>query len=226
MLQGKQVFLSAEWRDLVMLNYEVDGRLLHDYVPRGTVLDSFAEKTYVSLVGFQFRRTRLFGSLPIPFHTDFEEVNLRFYVRRKDGKDERRGVVFIAEIVPKRVVAQVARLAYRENYICLPMKHRIDINGGSQTAEYHWRRKGVWSKLYAQATGAPAPAEEGSSNSSSPSTIGAIPPSEMAGCSNTRFRTRLGIFGRAASPGWKEIRAVSTAASWERYFDVALILPS
>jgi len=162
MLQGKQVFLSAEWRDLVMLNYEVDGRLLHAYVPAGTLLDSFGGKTYLSLVGFQFRRTRLFGSLPIPFHTDFEEVNLRFYVRRKEGKDERRGVVFIAEIVPKRAVAQVARLAYRENYICLPMKHRIDINGGGKTAEYQWRLKGVWSKLYAQATGAPAPAEEGS----------------------------------------------------------------
>jgi uncharacterized protein len=162
MLQGKQVFLSAEWRDFVMLNYEVEGRLLHEYVPRGTLLDSFGGKTYVSLVGFRFRRTRLFGALPIPFHTEFEEVNLRFYVRRKDGKDERRGVVFIAEIVPKRAVAQVARLAYGEKYICLPMKHRIDINGGGQTAEYHWRRKGVWSKLYAQATGAPLPAQEGS----------------------------------------------------------------
>jgi len=162
MLQGKQVFLLAEWRDLVMLNYEVDPRLLNDYVPAGTVLDSFGGKTYVSLVGFQFRRTRLFGSLPIPFHTDFEEVNLRFYVRRKDGKDERRGVVFVAEIVPKRAVAQIARLAYRENYICLPMKHRIDIKGGGQTAEYQWRWRGVWSKLYAQATGTPVPAEEDS----------------------------------------------------------------
>jgi uncharacterized protein len=162
MLQGKQVFLSAEWRDLVMLNYEVGGGLLNDYVPAGTVLDSFGGKTYVSLVRFQFRRTRLFGSLPIPFHRDFEEVNLRFYVRRKDGKEERRGVVFIAEIVPKRAVAQVARLAYRENYICLPMKHRIHMRGGTKTAEYEWRLKGAWSKLFAQSAAGPGPAKEGS----------------------------------------------------------------
>jgi uncharacterized protein YqjF (DUF2071 family) len=162
MLHRKQVFLSAEWRDLVMLNYEVDGRLLNDYVPAGTVLDSFDGKTYVSLVGFQFRRTRLFGSVPVPFHADFDEVNLRFYVRRRDGKDERRGVVFIAEIVPRRAVAKVARLAYGENYICLPMKHRIHMGGGTKTVEYEWRLKGAWSKLYAHSAAAPGPAEEGS----------------------------------------------------------------
>jgi len=162
MLQGKQVLLSAEWRDLVVLNYEVDGRLLNDYVPEGTTLDSFGGKTYVSLVAFRFRRTRLFGCLPVPFHADFEEVNLRFYVRRNDGKEERRGVVFIAEIVPKRAVARVARLAYGENYHCLPMKHRIHMNGTSRTAEYEWRLKGAWCKLYAQASASAHPAEEGS----------------------------------------------------------------
>jgi uncharacterized protein len=85
MSKKKQVFLSAEWRDLVILNYEVDSKLLNDYIPPGTVLDSFDGRTYVSLVGFQFRHTKLFGSLRIPFHADFDEVNLRFYVRRKGG---------------------------------------------------------------------------------------------------------------------------------------------
>src|SRR5580700_8862590 len=115
------MFLSAEWRDLVMLNYEVDGTLLTGFIPPGTVLDSFHGRTYVSLVGFQFLRTKLFGLLPVPFHTDFDEVNLRFYVRRKEGQEERRGVVFIAEIVPKRAIAQLARFAYGENYVSLPM---------------------------------------------------------------------------------------------------------
>jgi hypothetical protein len=162
MPQEKQVFLSAEWRDLVMLNYEVDSRLLNRYVPVGTVLDSFDGKTYVSLVGFQFRNTRLFGSLPIPFHADFDEVNLRFYVRRNDGNDERRGVVFIVEIVPKQAVAQVARLAYGENYVCLPMNHRVNTNGATKTVEYAWQLNGAWCKIYAHATVAPAPAQEGS----------------------------------------------------------------
>lgn len=162
MARKKPIFLSAEWRDLVMLNYEVDHKLLSGYIPPGTVLDSFDGRTYISLVGFRFRHTKLFGFLPIPFHTDFDEVNLRFYVRRKEGNEERRGVVFIAEIVPKRVVAQIARLAYGENYICLPMEHSISTNGATTAAEYRWLFNGAWCKLYAQSSSAPAPAKEGS----------------------------------------------------------------
>ena len=157
-----RVFLSAEWRDLVMVNYEVDAKLLHDYVPPGTVLDSFDGKTYVSLVGFQFRRTRLFGALPVPFHRDFDEVNLRFYVRHKEGNEDRRGVVFIAEIVPKWAIAKVARIVYGENYIRLPMKHRVDTTGATVTAEYEWKRSGAWSKIYVHASGPSAPAADGS----------------------------------------------------------------
>lgn len=162
MPQENRVFLSAEWQDLVMLNYEVDPSLLVDYVPPGTVLDSFGGRTYVSLVAFQFRRTKLFGALAIPFHANFDEVNLRFYVRRQSGNENRRGVVFIAEIVPKWAVAKVARLAYGEKYICLPMKHCISMNGATKRAEYEWQLNGSWCKIYAQATGAPARADEGS----------------------------------------------------------------
>jgi uncharacterized protein YqjF (DUF2071 family) len=162
MAQGKRVFLSAEWLDLVMLNYAVDAKLLAAHVPAGTVLDAFDGRTYVSLVGFRFCRTKLFGYVPVPFHTDFDEVNLRFYVRRKEHDEDRRGVVFIAEIVPKRAVARIARFAYGENYVCVPMKHRIDMNDAAKTAEYEWQQSGSWSRLYAHASGAPAPAEEGS----------------------------------------------------------------
>jgi uncharacterized protein len=162
MPQQARVFLSAEWRDLVMLNYEVDRTLLEGYLPPGTALDSFAGRTYVSLVGFRFLHTKLLGSLAIPFHADFDEVNLRFYVRHKSGGENRRGVVFIAEIVPKWAVAKLARLAYGENYVCLPMKHRIDMHWTNKTAEYGWQLNGAWCRLYAQTSAAPALAEEGS----------------------------------------------------------------
>jgi len=145
-----------------MLNYEVDARLLDKYVPRGTALDSFLGKTYVSLVGFRFFRTRLFGSLAVSFHSDFDEVNLRFYVRRKEGDENRRGVVFIAEIVPKQAIAAMARLVYGENYVRLPMKHRICTDGSRRTVEYHWRVKNRWCQLRAQAVGAPELPREGS----------------------------------------------------------------
>jgi uncharacterized protein YqjF (DUF2071 family) len=163
MLHEKQAFLSAEWRDLVMLNYEVDASLLNDYIPTGTVLDSYKGRTYVSLVGFRFLRTKLFGSLPVPFHSNFDEVNLRFYVRRKqDDEEKKRGVAFISEIVPKWAVAKIARLAYEENYICLPMRHRIDTNGPAKAAQYEWQLNGAWCKLFALATPPAASVAEGS----------------------------------------------------------------
>jgi uncharacterized protein len=145
-----------------MLNYEVEPSLLNPHVPPGTTLDSFNGRTYVSLVGFRFCRTRLLGFFPVPFHSDFDEVNLRFYVRRKAGGDDRRGVVFIAEVVPRRAIATTARLAYGENYTCLPMKHRIEAEELSRTAEYKWRVGGQWCGLSARTVGLPTRPQEGS----------------------------------------------------------------
>jgi uncharacterized protein YqjF (DUF2071 family) len=160
-LQGR-VFLSADWRDLAILNYEVDPGLLSTYVPRGTEPDSYQGRAFLSLVGFRFLRTRLFGVLPVPFHTHFEEVNLRFYVRRREGVADRRGVVFIREIVPKRAVAQAARLFYGERYSHHPMRSRIYRNGEEVMAEYEWLFHAQWYRLHAEASGIPCHAEEGS----------------------------------------------------------------
>jgi uncharacterized protein len=159
---SKSVFLSAEWRYLAMLNYAVSPELLNPFVPRGTELDSFNGKTFVSLVGFRFLNTRLFGTLPIPFHTDFDEVNLRFYVRRHEAGTNKRGVVFIREIVPKRAIALVARLAYGENYVPLPMKHEIKTSGSGIAADYQWKLNGRWCRLHAQSLEASIQPAEGS----------------------------------------------------------------
>ena len=131
--ESKSIFLTAEWRQLAMLNYEVKSSLLAPFVPRGTELDSFNGKTFVSVVGFLFLKTRVLG-LPIPFHRNFEEVNLRLYVRRKADGDWRRGVVFIKEIVPRAAIAFIARKFYNEPYLALPMAHRVD----SGAVEYSW----------------------------------------------------------------------------------------
>ena len=118
-------FLTAHWRNLAMLNYVVDPSVLASRVPHGTELDSWQGRCYVSLVGFRFLNTRVRG-WRIPFHQNFEEVNLRFYVRREHSGSSRRGVVFIREMVPKWAVAMVARSVFHENYMCLPMSHRIE----------------------------------------------------------------------------------------------------
>lgn len=158
----RAVFLSAEWRDLVMLNYAVDPAFLKEYIPDGTELDSFQGKTYVSLVGFRFLRTKLLGIVAIPFHTNFDEVNLRFYVRRREGESIKRGVVFIREIVPKRAIAFVARVVYGENYTCHPMRHSIHVDEAGATADYSWKLGCLWCKIRTQAQGIPTLPNESS----------------------------------------------------------------
>src|SRR5271154_358899 len=135
-------FLTAEWRWLAMLNYEIDPTALSLFVPAGTELDFWNGKACVSLVGFLFRDVRI-GGIPIPFHRHFEEVNLRFYVRRKAEDGWRRGVVFIKELVPRKAIAVVARKFYNENYIALPMSHRIEKNQDEiKSVSYAWQFNG------------------------------------------------------------------------------------
>lgn len=133
-------FLTAQWRQLVMLNYEVAPETLLPIVPRGTELDFYKGRTFLSVVGFLFLDTRVLG-LAIPFHRNFEEVNLRFYVRRDAHDGLRRGVVFVKELVPRRAIALTARLLYNENYVALPMSHRMetDESGALSSVEYAWR---------------------------------------------------------------------------------------
>ena len=108
-------FLTAKWNDLVMANDEVAPALLAGRVPAGTSLDFHDGKCFVSLVAFMFLDTRVLG-VPVPFHINFEEVNLRFYVKRESAEEVRRGVTFIKEIVPRYAIATVARLFYGEPY--------------------------------------------------------------------------------------------------------------
>ena len=155
-------FLRAEWRHLVMVNYEVQPDLVRALVPRGTELDSWNGRTYVSVVGFLFLGSRLWG-VPIPFHSHFEEVNLRFYVKHRTPEGYRRGVVFVRELVPKRAVAGVARWLYGEPYAACPMGHRIEVAPNEVgVAEYRWRLGGAWHCVRAEGLGPPVVPAAGS----------------------------------------------------------------
>lgn len=133
-------FLKAEWRKLAIFNYEIDPEVLVPYLPAGTELDFYRGTCYVSLIGFMFMNTRLLG-LPIPFHRNFEEVNLRFYVKKKEGNSWKRGVVFIKEIVPKPALSLVANSVYKEHYQTMPMKNVMQNNGNELQIRYSWKDK-------------------------------------------------------------------------------------
>lgn len=183
-------FLTAEWRYLVMLNYEIDPDLLRPFVPQGTELDGWNGRIYASIVGFLFLNTRLLG-LPIPGHINFEEVNLRFYVRRRGPDGWRRGVVFVKELVPRPAIAAIARVVYNENYQALPMRHRLEtvndkrysVNGKRYSVSsdrysvsdfklagegerlrvgYEWRFRGRWQGVEVTTSGPLRPIEDGS----------------------------------------------------------------
>jgi hypothetical protein len=151
-----------------MLNYEVDPALLARHVPAGTELDLWQGRCLVSVVGFMFLRTRVLG-LPIPGHRDFEEVNLRFYVRHPAADGWRRGVVFIREIVPRWAIAWLARTVYGEPYVALPMRHHVDcrdddplaLRGGGRV-HYGWRTAHGWVGIDARLGAAPAAPAPGS----------------------------------------------------------------
>jgi uncharacterized protein len=151
-MEPGEIFLEAEWRSLAMLNYEVAPALLQKFVPWGTELDRWNGKVLISLVGFRFLKTKVFG-ISFPFHRNFEEVNLRFYVQRHESNEVRRGVVFIKEIVPRWMIATVARRVYNENYVALPMSHRIDSNSARVAVEYAWQTRMGWSRVNLATTG-------------------------------------------------------------------------
>lgn len=163
MTPAPRPFLTARWRYLAMLSYPVAPEVVEPFVPRGTELDFWQGRTYVSVVGFLFLDTRVRG-LGIPGHRDFEEVNLRFYVRRKGPEGWRRGVVFIKEIVPRFAIAATARLLYGEKYVSLPMRHSItgDPARGGMEVRYGWRNRGRWNGIEAVVSGAPREAAPGS----------------------------------------------------------------
>lgn len=138
-------FLTAEWLNLAMANYSVNSKILEKYIPAHTELDLWNDICYVSLVGFMFKNVKLKG-ISIPFHKDFEEVNLRFYVKHFDGNIWKRGVVFIKEIVPKAAITLVANSIYGENYQTLPMDHSWQIEKDKRIISYSWKNK-IWNKI-------------------------------------------------------------------------------
>ena len=158
-------FLQAEWRHLAILNFEVEPSVLEDLVPQGLDLDLWEGRSDVSLIGLLFVNTRVLG-VPIPFQRNFEQVNLRFYVRRRVTNGWRRGVVFIKELVPCFAIALAARALYNEPYVALPMRHRFECAPEDreriQSVTYLWRFAGREHSLTLTTRAIPSPTREDS----------------------------------------------------------------
>jgi uncharacterized protein YqjF (DUF2071 family) len=144
---------SAEWRDLVMISYEIDPLLLVPLVPKGTSLDFYDGRALVTVVGLRFMNTRVAG-VPVPLYQDFEQVNFRFYVWRRVKTEIRAGSVFIKEIIPSTTMTFAGRLLFNEQYETAPMRH--DVAAGEQGwASYEWQMGNRWNRLSARRNGSP-----------------------------------------------------------------------
>lgn len=152
-------FLKAQWKNLALINYEVEAKLLEKYIPNGTEIDFYNGKCYLSLVGFLFQNTKVLGC-KVPFHINFEEVNLRFYVKRFENGEWKRGVVFIKEIVPKTMITFVANTFYKEHYQTLPMKHSITNSKESADYVYQWKSSNRWNTILLETENNPLEIEE------------------------------------------------------------------
>ena len=140
------LFLKADWENIIMANYEIDPQILLPYLPNGVEIDLFEDKCYISLVGFMFKNTQLFN-VPIPWFGTFEEINLRFYVVRKEGNQIKRGVVFINETIPYPIVAWVANKLYKEHYTVVATKHEQEVNSDFQKIKFEWLVNSKWNNM-------------------------------------------------------------------------------
>lgn len=154
-----RIFLTAQWRNLLMANYAIDPHILKPHLPRHTELDLFNGVHYVSLVGFLFTNVKVRG-IAVPFHRSFEEVNLRFYVRYKEAGQWKRGVVFMKEIVPKRAITIIANTLYGEKYATHPMKHTWAFEKDHLNISYQWKVGASWNHISAVAEKEPAPVKQ------------------------------------------------------------------
>jgi uncharacterized protein YqjF (DUF2071 family) len=146
-----KTFLTAQWENLIMANYAVEPQMLQPYLPKGVELDLYEGEAYVSLVGFMFKQSRIFN-IPIPLMGTFEEINLRFYVKRKTAEGYRRGVVFINETVPYKPVAWLANKLYKEHYIAIPTNHNIVIGEDTKLIQYDWKMGQTWNHMKVKAS--------------------------------------------------------------------------
>lgn len=154
-------FLKAKWENIIMANYAVAPEILSSYLPAGAHLDLYDNKTYVSLVGFMFNKTKLFN-IPIPWLGTFEEINLRFYVVRKEGNLIKRGVVFVNETIPYKAVAWTANKLYKEHYTAIPTRHSWKITDKIKDITYEWKIGSEWNSIAVQALTKSDPMADGS----------------------------------------------------------------
>lgn len=135
-------FLKAQWQDLIMINYEVPRTLVEKYLPAGCEVDLENNRCFASLVLFQFKDCKVKG-ISWPGYRNFSEINLRLYVTFKDNDEIKRGVIFVKEFVPKKLIAFIAQKLYKEPYFYSQIDYSSKADEKQRQLSYSWQEAQV-----------------------------------------------------------------------------------
>ncbi|MEN3323015.1 DUF2071 domain-containing protein [Mariniflexile soesokkakense] len=134
-MKPTNVFMTGDWRDLIMTTFEIDKHILESYLPQDTEIDLYNNKVLLSMVAFTFSKVKFFG-FRVPFHQNFGQINFRFYVKSKINGT--KGVVFIKEFAPKPLITLVANLVYNEPYFNKNITYNKFTKDNTISLEYNY----------------------------------------------------------------------------------------
>jgi uncharacterized protein YqjF (DUF2071 family) len=119
--------MRQRWRQLAFLHWAVDPVALAPLLPPSLELDTWQGRAFVGIVPFTIRGTRPPFLPPIPWLSDFHELNLRTYVHRR-GRDP--GVWFFSLDAASRLAVWGARAAYKLPYYHASIALQKNLAGG------------------------------------------------------------------------------------------------
>ena len=136
--------ITARWRDIAILSWPIDENRLAPFLPTGLSLDCWDGRAYISLVCLRMENVRFMGLPALPRR--FAEVNVRFYVRPADPRDDRSGVVFLKQMVSNPCVAFAGRRLFREPMLAASVSHDSKRPGPddepvARRVRYRWRNR-------------------------------------------------------------------------------------
>ena len=147
---AQKVLMTARFSEVVAVNFQIDPKVLAPRIPKGLELDFYKGETYVSLVAMMLRDVRVWG-IPIHIATGFEELNMRFYVRRKDGDGYQRGACFIKDYVSSGAAAWILGSLFKADFHKIKMKHDntgfADDGESVPSVDYRWKVGDHWNRL-------------------------------------------------------------------------------
>lgn len=153
----RPVLFDQFWTDLTFLHWPVDPDTVAHLFPPGTRPDVFLHGlTYVALVPFLLRHTRVGGALPLPYFGTFAETNVRLYSVDDAG---RHGVVFPSLETQRLAVVPVTRIGFGVPYSWARMRVARSARCISYVSARRWPHGGLRSRVTVSLDSPPGPTQ-------------------------------------------------------------------